>query len=281
MRSDPIRAKTSLMLSRNLEGREGELASLLLLGIGSSGSSDISARARKAGLSHTIALSGMHLTILSSLFIKLMFFIEDKRVKRAIAYIPLFAFVYISGWRASLLRAFIFKASMEFADDDIAFFLSDVILLMLFPYHVDDLGLIYSFLALSGILIISPYVSHFMRALSMPKLFSDSVSATLGALTFSIPVTYKLFGSYQLSSILTSYPASILIMLYMYLSLIAIFSRHVNIAMSYLHLVIVKLFDLGALIPEINVMLPYLIMLIIVLAVTIFSFVCFKEIRRR
>lgn len=279
-RSNPIRAKTSFLLSRNLEGREGELASLLLLGVGSSGSSDISERARKAGLSHTIALSGMHLTILSSLFIKLMFFIRDRRVKRAISYVPLFVFVYISGWRASLLRAFIFRASMEFTDDDIAFFLSDVVLLMLFPYHVDDLGLIYSFLALSGILIISPYLSHLLRAISLPKMLSDSIAATLGALTLSIPVTYKLFGCYQLSSILTSYPASILIMLYMYLSLAAVFIKHIDILMGYLHIAIVKLFDLGSLVPEIDFIYPYLIMLIIVSAVTVFSFVCFREIRR-
>lgn len=280
-RSNCIRTKTSLMLKRNLEGREGELASLLLLGVGSSGSSDISERARKAGLSHTIALSGMHLSILSSLFMHLIFFIKDQRVKRAISYIHLLSFVYISGWRASLMRAFIFRSSMEVFDDDISFFLSDVLLLMLFPYHIDDLGLIYSFLALSGILIISPYASHFLRALSIPKILSDSIAATLGALVFSVPVTYKLFGTYQLSSILTSYPATILIMLYMYISLFVLFIKQIDIVMSCLHLSLVKLFDFGSLFPEIDDIYPYLLMTVVTVVISTFSYCAYYKNKKK
>lgn len=261
VRTNRVRSKVSYFLSSKLKGNEGELTSLLLLGVGSSGNSDIAQKARSAGLSHIIALSGMHLSILSSILMKLLFFVESKRAKKAISYIPLFLFVYLSGWRPSLLRAFIFKVALDTTDSDIAFFLSDVVLLALFPYHTEDLGLIYSFLAFSGIMILSPYLSHALRALAIPKAISESVATTLAALSFSIPVSYRVFSSYQLSAIITSEAVAILIMLYMYISIASLFIPKADIILHYLYIAIERLFYLGALVKECTSIYPYLVLL--------------------
>ena len=73
-------------------GDAGELASLLVLGTGSDGSYDTALNARRSGLSHVLALSGMHLSIIAALLSPLLRRILGPLYGKTVLFIILFIF---------------------------------------------------------------------------------------------------------------------------------------------------------------------------------------------
>ena len=105
-----------------------------------------------------------------------------------------------------------------------AFILSFLLLLIIFPESSLDLGAIYSFLSLGGIFLLSEELEKALRfILPLPYALSLSISSSVSALVFSIPLTISVFGSYQLGAVITSFPFNALISIYMILSLLAVF----------------------------------------------------------
>ena len=186
-------------------GEAGELGMRLILGYGEEGVFALSENARKSGLAHVLALSGMHLSIIALIISKPLRLIFGRR-SGGIIDIILFLFSFLSGWRPSLVRAFIFRMLYRNLGMDEAFMLSYVILLSLFPESVIDLGAMYSFISLGGIFILSDILDESVRSiLPIPYSFSVSAAASAAALIFSIPLTIDVFGSYQLGAIITSF----------------------------------------------------------------------------
>ena len=212
-----------LMKSRlRIHGEAGELGMRLLLGYGDMAWFSLSSDASLSGLMHVLALSGMHLSTLSLILSFLLFMVSDR--KRSIAiHIFLIFFSFLSGWRPSLVRALIFRFAAEYSKDkDLAFLLSFLILQIIFPYSCTDLGAIYSFISLAGIFMLSESIDRSLRLLlPIPRSFSLSAAASVSALLFSIPLTLDVFGCYQLGTIISSFPASMIISLYMGLSIAA------------------------------------------------------------
>ncbi len=257
-------------------GAAGQLASLLLLGRAES-EAGLSELARKAGLSHVIALSGMHLAIISAFFSKLLFFIKNEKIRNTLSYIPLVFFAYLSGWRPSLMRALIFRVVIDNMPDDAAFILSDCILLILFPLYALDLGTIYSFIALSGILIFSMRIDDVLQLFHVPMMVSSSVSASACAMIFSIPITYSLFGSYQMSAIITAIPMTLLISLYMHLSIAALVFPFMNKILEPLYIAIEFVFRQGSACVECHTVYPLLIMILAVALLYLISLYYFRD----
>ena len=217
-----IRKKIITLIRRRMySSRSSELMQLLILGSSDFGSITIGEKASLSGLRHVIALSGMHLAALSILLSPLK--IISKSIYRFVEMFSMALFTFLSGWRPSLLRAFIFRSLAKFGFKvDQCFILSAILLLFVFPYYAFDLGAIYSFIALSGILIVTPYLSESLSCL-LPKGMSLLLSTSISALLFSIPISLHTFGYYQLFSILTSISIGPLVLAYMILSIIYLF----------------------------------------------------------
>ena len=66
-----------------------------------------------------------------------------------------------------------------------------------------------------------PIDRAFRLFLPLPKSFSLSAAASVSALLLSVPLTMDVFGCYQLGTVLSSFPASMMISLYMGLSIAA------------------------------------------------------------
>ncbi len=205
-----------------IHGEAGELGMRLLLGYGEMGVFSLSSDASASGLMHVLALSGMHLSILSSMLSSLLFMVNARRRSFAICIFLIF-FSFLSGWRPSLVRALIFRFSIAYSKDrDLAFLLSFLFLQIIFPYSCTDLGSVYSFISLAGIFMLSEPIDRAFRLfLPLSKSFSLSAAASVSALLLSVPLTMDVFGCYQLGTVLSSFPASMMISLYMGLSIIA------------------------------------------------------------
>lgn len=162
-------------------------------------SSEIYNSFQSNGISHLLALSGMHINIL--LLIINMFLKKFKENKRIIiTSIILIIFLILTGLTASLQRATIFyilkninnKFNLRYSNIKLLFIVAFIIL-FINPFLIYDLGFIYSFIVCFGIF----YYSDFIKGNYVVKLFKLSLVTFL----FSMPITIMVNYEINLSSI--------------------------------------------------------------------------------
>ena len=116
---------------------------------------------RRAGVSHVLAISGMHLAILVSILNSILLFFGTRKRTRSILVIA-FAFFYmaLTGFSLSTVRAFIMVSFVYLAyllesqnDTVTSLFFALFAILLVSPTAVWDIGLWMSFLAVWGILV--------------------------------------------------------------------------------------------------------------------------------
>ena len=162
-------------------------------------SSEIYNSFQSNGISHLLALSGMHINIL--LLIINMFLKKFKENKKIIiTSFILIVFLILTGLTASLQRATIFyilkninnKFNLRYSNIKLLFIVAFIIL-FINPFLIYDLGFIYSFIVCFGIF----YYSDFIKGNYVVKLFKLSLVTFL----FSVPITIMVNYEVNLSSI--------------------------------------------------------------------------------
>lgn len=231
-----LNTRLSYGLRNAIGGEVGGVGAALLLGNRSWLSEDTVLAFRRAGVSHLLALSGLHVSILIG-FLELVFRkLKLPHTARAVT-VPLFALGYlalsgfaVSTWRAVLMICVLYLAYLFRADYDAftALSLTLALILTVTPYAVLDLSLWMSFLAAGSIIVFSPAVSSFLwrwkrrtrlpaplfRVLSaIASAFAVGALANLALLLLSASV----FGEISLASIpatmLLSIPVTCLLVL--------------------------------------------------------------------
>lgn len=252
------------MLSDLIKTRTGysSLGSLLLLGRSDMPSS-LSDIARRGGLSHVIALSGMHLAFIS-LFLMPFRILFRGRKYPLFRFMVLFVFVYLSGWKCSLFRSFIFMVLISVFDMSLSYFLSFAVLLIINPYASLDLGFTLSFLSLGSILAFSDLISGSLkRLIPINSLFLKSIGASISALLVTIPVVLLEFGSYRLLPIITSLFSSLIVEVALFLGLLSLFFPSIGIRMikryEAFFIRAMELFSIG---DPIDAIYPYILLVI-------------------
>lgn len=179
---------------------------------------------RNSGISHIMAVSGMHLAIICQLLMSLL-----KRLKvgrRPLAIITIFAVIFImgvTGFCASILRAgityLIMLAGMLFfrkVDSVTSLSAAMLILLAVNPYSVNDISLQLSCGATLGIILLSPYFEKRLAGLIKKKSILQTSfravslisSQTLSAIIFTLPVSILVFGQMSLIAPITNIAVS-------------------------------------------------------------------------
>lgn len=230
-RTSKIRALSRLHFSRLMYawGDAGGLVLALLSGSREYLPSETSDAFRNAGLSHILALSGMHL----SLFSGLAFFIGKKSLGKKFAPIlellAVLIFFWFAGKSPSLFRALLFsicatasalthkkaKSSLNLLA------LCFLIHASIFPNDILELGFKLSYGALAGIICLNEFFAKpLCRAL--PRFAGNSLSQSTGAQAFTIPICLKYFGIFAPGGVLASTVVSPLITAFVYFALAAI-----------------------------------------------------------
>lgn len=173
---------------------------------------------KNAGLSHILALSGMHLSFFSGLAAR-----ETKRFvsRKYVFYFQISAvllFVWFAGISPSLFRALMCSVFMLVSskcsckNTDFLAVLGGVFLihLMIYPSDATEAAFMLSYGALAGILTVGSGIKRFFFPVMTPYL-SESVSASVGAQVFTAPVSIKLFGEFMPAGIIASVIVSPLI----------------------------------------------------------------------
>ncbi len=202
----------------------------------------LTAAMEKSGVSHIIAISGMHVSILAG-FILTVF---GRRRWAVLATLPvLVLFMAISGFSASVVRAvimqtFVLTAPLIYRDSDSLTSLSAALLALLLinPYAIAGVGLQLSFAATLGIVTLSPRISGALtKNLPSGKSFkkhlrvtlAGSLATTLGAIVFTLPLSAIYFRCVSLVA-----PAVNLIILFLVTPAFILGALCVGVAFIYL-----------------------------------------------
>lgn len=181
----------------------------------------------RAGLSHTVAVSGMHLAFLSGLLTCLLG--QGRRATALLTILWVALFCGIAGNTPSVLRAAVMILMLQLAplldrerDGPTSLALALLLLLWVNPFSAAHIGLRLSFAAVAGILLVSDRIQEWLlKKLRMDRLrkpkhmvekllragpyfMVSSLSATLGASVLTIPLAAVHFNIVSLISPLSN-----------------------------------------------------------------------------
>jgi len=206
----------------------GGLASALLLGVRDDLDTDLSAGFRNSGCTHILALSGMHLAILSGILAFLIRRPLGIRWASLAGAIFVLIYVFVAGSQPSLVRAAIMYLIGTFAvwgllkARPLPLLCMAFIAQLLFQSETGvSLSFILSYLALLGILTLGEATRDLFRG-RLPDVLGAGLSASIGAFVLTAPVVAFYFASLRPIGILAGLVAAPLASVFMVLSLAAL-----------------------------------------------------------
>ena len=246
-----VREKLSEKIKSRVDGDSGDLMCALLLGESTMLSSQIKLSFKRVGMAHALALSGMHLSVLSAM---LSFILKKLKANRFVSVIILIGFVIsysaLTGASPSIVRAAIMNTLVGIAflvgrpyDNTTALSVATALILIFRPFAAYDVGLMLSALSTFGIIITLDFLSYkdkknnksdkadsreksyalpFRIARAITGYIFGSLVLTVGALIFTLPIVCIYFGSFSLISPIANLLFGIMIEIYLYISAVTL-----------------------------------------------------------
>jgi competence protein ComEC len=214
--------RLKLIIDKSLPEPEAGLAEALLLGYRRTISDDDATAFSRTGLSHLIAISGSHITILSTMILGSMLFLGLKRHHALqIVFVFLFFYPLITGLSASAVRSaimggLVFIASYygRLATIIKALTFSAALMLIINPRLMrDDIGFQLSFAAVLGIIYIYPCFENlrnkikkkfYGRVCSVLVIIWDIFSLTLACQLAITPIMLINFQQFSVISFIAN-----------------------------------------------------------------------------
>jgi len=204
-----IKYKTKKIIDQTLAQPSNEILSAMMLGLRKGVPQNILDDFRASGLSHIIAISGLHISIVAGLLLGLFIFIGFKRhYAFYLATLSLILFLILIGFHASSARAGImgFVALWALSSGRLnksinTLLLAASILLLINPQLLlADVGFQLSFLAVAGIIFLGDYINNFLTSIKIPESFEikSSLMMTLSAQSMVLPLIVYYFGNLSL-----------------------------------------------------------------------------------
>jgi competence protein ComEC len=276
--------RTSLRqtLLERFQGRQllwGGLASALLLGMRDDLNVDLSEGFRNSGCSHILALSGMHLAIISGV---LAFFLRRPfgiRWASLLGALFISFYIFVAGSQPSLVRAGIMYFIGTFMlwgllkGKPLSLLSMAFILQLLFQSESGiSISFILSYLALAGILTLGETVRNLFKG-RLPEILSVPLSASIGAFVLTAPVVSFYFGTLRPVGILAGLVLAPLSSLFMLLALAALAASFLPLSLwelldftlSWLYRLLEFSVSFTAKVPGFTVLNPFPVLLIAVL----------------
>ncbi len=228
-----LRALVRFKLKHILQSfsKAGNLLTALILG--SRDYLDLSMKLlfQKAGLSHVLALSGLHLSVMCTFAQRTADFFKRKKQHLLVMAAFSFLFVFTTGSQPSLVRALIFiciNCICSFFNikcrKGSVFYLSLSIHIILQPEAAFSMSFLLSYSAIYGIIFLRPWIFSFAdrffpeKGRKLKELFAVSAGAQIA----TIPVQIFILNSFSLKGIISSVAAVPLISLFVISGIFAI-----------------------------------------------------------
>lgn len=190
----------------------------------------------RCGLSHMLAISGFHLSLIfMTLFKALNLFGLNNKIKSVICIVCAVFYAALTGFSLSVTRALVaFIVVMlgnilnQQPDTLNSLGLASVIILLINPFAIVDIGFLLSVLSLLGIVVLLEDLNALceinIKNRFLKKLYSGvytTFNQSLSATVFIIPILALFFGSIPVFSPIINIVANIPILIIMYLSVAA------------------------------------------------------------
>ncbi|MGI6738289.1 MAG: ComEC/Rec2 family competence protein [Christensenellales bacterium] len=210
-----LRIKNNAVKRMNdLFGDSSALPNALLLGDRSKLDADTKKSFQLAGISHVLAISGLHISLLvyviDAFFSKLKL---NKKISNILILCFLLFYCVFLGFSSSVVRASIMAAVFLFGkymrkrrDTLSSLALSFLIILIFKPFEIFSAGFQLSFLAVLGIILVGNRLRYELKKRPYMPLnkFILTYGATLGASLFTMPVLANTFHYAPLSALIFS-----------------------------------------------------------------------------
>lgn len=141
---------------------------------------------KSLGLVHILSVSGFHMNLIFMFISKILSVVPSLFIS--------FLYLMFTGVKVSGIRAFTMMFLKQTApklyrtyDGINALCVAGVIILLLRPYEIFNMGFVYSFSATLGILMFNRKINDYLY--KMPKLLADSISLILSAQIFIFPIS--------------------------------------------------------------------------------------------
>lgn len=207
-----LRHRIVNVINKSLPPKQAGLLNGMLIGYKDGLSDEVQADFSSAGLSHVMAVSGMNIAFivlpLAFLFRKMNL---GLRLSNIIIIAVLVLFVCITGFSPSVVRAaimafVILTGQMLKREADVITSLSfaAIILLVINPYNLYNIGFQLSFTATLSIVLFYKLIRQSLKFKYMPEIAADTLAVTLAAQIGVLPVSTFYFNKIQLISPLTN-----------------------------------------------------------------------------
>ena len=209
-------------------GQKSYLAEALLTGSRDNMDPMLKEQFRRAGVSHVLALSGMHLGIIALFVYFVVRRFTGPHLSILAVNIVNVLYLFMAGISPSLLRAVIMfflvsLGKLMGAKVNLMRVLVFVfsLSLMIFPGYFFSISFQLSFLALAGILLFTTPIADSLERV-FPSLIATGIACSLAAVIMTAPVTVYNFGVVYPAGILSSMVISPVVTLYMCIGLACI-----------------------------------------------------------
>lgn len=207
-------------------GNAGGLLLALLSGIREYTETDIREAFKGAGISHILALSGMHLSLVSGVALATSSKALGRKASYAVQAAAITAFVWFAGFTPSLMRAFIMSAMLLFMavfnvqKKDLFAVLCAVFLLhcAIAPSDMASAAFMLSYGALAGILTAGK-ASEKVFSQAVPPALCPLLCASIGAQAAVAPISLYLFKEFMPIGIIASVAVSPVVVVFIYLGI--------------------------------------------------------------
>ncbi len=206
-----IRDKMAFNIRSAIPDERGNIISAVLFGKRDYIGADTSNLFASAGISHLLAVSGLHLSIIVSLINTLLLFLGFGKISRTIiSLIFTILMMIMTGFTPSIIRAAVMTTIGLLAqcirrdyDAPTALALSAVIICFANPYAITNIGFLLSFSATTGLIISQNILEKermkfSLKTVSIPRLIFHLVLRLIlpcfFAFLFTIPVSLCVFG---------------------------------------------------------------------------------------
>lgn len=204
-----LRKKLIQNYNKYLPTPHGSLVAGMVVGSRSSMPGDFWEILKKSGTAHVVVASGMNVTLVASFLMSVLLLVTARRKAIFTAVAGIWAYAFLSGLDAPIVRAAI-MGSIAFGAQSLgrislawrSLVLSGLLMLVIKPHWLFDLGFVLSFAATSSLLVFEKRVRK--RVSFLPGFLREGFSTSLAAQIFVAPILLFSFGSFSLLSPLTN-----------------------------------------------------------------------------
>lgn len=200
-----FRKKIISFYQSSLPQPHSSLVAGIILGYKSENTSLFWNQLRETGTMHVVVASGMNVTFIAGFLMSIFLTFMPRKKAVLLVLIGIWIYAFISGFEAPIVRSSIMFSialvaqlfgRLSFSIN--ALFLSALVMLIIKPAWIYDLGFILSFTATGSLIIFSKRVEKLLKYI--PKYIKTDLTTTLAAQIGVTPILFVTFGQFNLLS---------------------------------------------------------------------------------